>query len=79
MASKALSFDIRDNNSYPWRRGDEAQVKNLKWHKESSIGSFEKSRKDLFNNSLSKILKDIRAQIKNLGKNSRMRHFEHLL
>jgi len=55
MASKALSFDIRDNNFYPRRCRGEAQVKNLKWHKGSNIGSFEKSRKDLFNDSLSKI------------------------
>jgi len=36
MASKELSFDIRGNNfPSPPGRGNEAQVKNLKWHKES--------------------------------------------
>jgi len=36
MASKKAIFDIRINNP-PRERGDEIQVKNLKWHKESLI------------------------------------------
>jgi len=52
MASKRLFFDIKDNNPPPSEARKWGTGQKPKWHKRSSGSSFERSRKDLSNDSL---------------------------